>query len=226
LQRGFDQVVHDIALMDLGVAFALDRAGIVGEDGETHQGAFDISYLRGIPNMTLLAPYNETTMKLCMAFAKEYTHPCAFRYPRGAFLAADRESPAYELGKSVLLQEGEEILFVGYGNGVGRAEQVAELVEAQQGSKVGILDLRFVKPLDEKMLVTLAKTYKKWFVFSDSAKMGGVGSAILELLNEKKIQDVALTSFEYDDAFITHGNTKLVEESLGILPEQLAKKIL
>ena len=222
LQRGFDQVIHDIALMDLGVAFALDRAGIVGEDGETHQGAFDISYLRGIPNMTLLAPYNEITMKLCMEFAKEYDHPCAFRYPRGAFLAEDRESPAFELGKSVLLQEGEDILFIGYGNGVGRAEQTASLLE----QKVAILDLRFVKPLDEEMLIRLSAKYKKWFVFSDSAKMGGVGSAILELLSEKKIQDVALTSFEYDDAFITHGNTKLVEESLGILPEQLAKRIL
>ena len=222
LQRGFDQVIHDIALMDLGVAFAMDRAGIVGEDGETHQGAFDISYLRGIPNMTLLAPYNESTMKLCMAFAKEYNHPCAFRYPRGAFLAKDRESQAFELGKSVLLQEGEEILFIGYGNGVGRAEQVAALVEA----KVAILDLRFVKPLDEEMLIRLSKTYKKWFIFSDSAKMGGVGSAILECLSENKIQNVVLTSFEYDDAFITHGNTKLVEESLGLLPEQLAKKIM
>ena len=222
LQRGFDQVIHDIALMDLGVAFALDRAGIVGEDGETHQGAFDISYLRGIPNMTLLAPYNEATMKLCMSFAKEYNHPCAFRYPRGPFLAEDRESPVYELGKSVLLQEGDDILFIGYGNGVGRAQQVAVLLEA----KVAILDLRFVKPLDEKMLVKLSETYKKWFVFSDSAKMGGVGSALLELLSEKKINDVSLTSFEYDDTFITHGNTKLVEESLGILPEQLAKRIL
>jgi 1-deoxy-D-xylulose-5-phosphate synthase len=222
LQRGFDQVIHDIALMDLGVAFALDRAGIVGEDGETHQGAFDISYLRGIPNMTLLAPYNETTMKLCMAFAKEYDHPCAFRYPRGAFLAEDRESSAYELGKSALLKEGEEILFIGYGNGVGRAEEVAELVEVNPA----VLDLRFVKPLDEEMLVTLSQKYKKWFVFSDSAAQGGVGSAILELLSEKKIQDVALTTFEYSDAFITHGNTKLVEESLGILPEQLAKRIV
>ena len=222
LQRGFDQVIHDIALMDLGVAFALDRAGIVGEDGETHQGAFDISYLRGIPNMTLLAPYNETTMKLCMAFAKEYDHPCAFRYPRGAFLAEDRESPAYELGKSVLLKEGEEILFIGYGNGVGRAEEVAELVEANPA----VLDLRFVKPLDEEMLVALSAKYKKWFVFSDSAAQGGVGSAILELLSQKKIKDVELTTFEYNDAFITHGNTKLVEESLGILPEQLAKRIL
>lgn len=222
LQRGYDQVIHDIALMDLGVAFALDRAGIVGEDGETHQGAFDISYLRGIPNMTLLAPYNETTMKLCMRFAKEYDHPCAFRYPRGAFLAEDAESPAYELGKSVLLNEGEEILFIGYGNGVGRAQKVAELIE----SNPAVLDLRFVKPLDEEMLLALSSRYKKWFVFSDSAAQGGVGSAILELLSQKKIKDVALTTFEYSDAFITHGNTKLVEESLGILPEQLAERIV
>ncbi|MDQ7084453.1 MAG: transketolase C-terminal domain-containing protein, partial [Sulfurovum sp.] len=222
LQRGFDQVVHDIALMDLGVAFAIDRAGIVGEDGETHQGAFDISYLRGIPNMTLLAPYNDTTMKLCMTFAKDYTHPCAFRYPRGAFLVKDRESPVYELGKSHLLQEGEELLFVGYGNGVGRAEATAKLLDKD----IAILDLRFVKPLDKEMLILLAKKYKKWFVFSDSAKMGGVGSAILECLAEEKIQDVGLTSFEYSDTFITHGNTKLVEESLGILPEQLALKII
>jgi len=221
LQRGYDQVIHDIALMDLGVVFAIDRAGIVGEDGETHQGAFDISFLRAIPNMTLLAPYNETTMKLAMAFAKEYDHPCAFRYPRGAFMAPDRESPAFELGKSELLQEGEEILFIGYGNGVGRAEKTAALLD----KKVAILDLRFVKPLDEEMLVKLSSDYKKWFVFSDSAAQGGVGSAILELLSQKKIQDISLTSFEYDDAFITHGNTKLVEESLGILPEQLAKKI-
>jgi len=221
LQRGYDQVIHDIALMDLPVVFALDRAGIVGEDGETHQGVFDISFLRAIPNMTLFAPYNETTMKSAMSFAKEYEHPCAFRYPRGAFLSEDRESPAFELGRSVLLQEGEEILFIGYGNGVGRAEQTAALMD----EKIAILDLRFVKPLDEEMLLTLSQKYKKWYVFSDSAKQGGVGSAILEFLAEKKIQDIALTSFEYDDAFITHGNTKLVEESLGLLPEQLAKRI-
>jgi 1-deoxy-D-xylulose-5-phosphate synthase len=222
LQRGYDQVIHDIALMDLGVVFAIDRAGIVGEDGETHQGAFDISFLRAIPNMTLLAPYNETTMKHAMHFAKEYEHPCAFRYPRGAFISEDCESPEYELGKSVLIQEGEEILFVGYGNGVGRAEQTARLLD----KKIAILDLRFVKPLDEEMLVKLSRDYKKWFVFSDSAAQGGVGSAILELLSQKKIKDISLTTFEYDDTFITHGNTKLVEESLGLLPEQLAQKIV
>jgi len=221
LQRGYDQVIHDIALMDLGVVFAMDRAGIVGEDGETHQGVFDISFLRAIPNMTLFAPYNETTMQEAMKFAKDFDHPCAFRYPRGAFWAEDRESPAFELGRSVLLQEGEDILFIGYGNGVGRAEQTAALMD----EKIAILDLRFVKPLDEEMLLTLSQKYKRWYVFSDSAKQGGVGSAILELLSQKAIQDISLTTFEYDDAFITHGNTKLVEESLGILPEQLAQKV-
>jgi len=222
LQRGYDQVIHDICLMDLPVVFALDRAGIVGEDGETHQGVFDISFLRAIPNMTLFAPCNETTMKLSMSFAKEYAHPCALRYPRGAFLAKDRESPAFELGKSELLQEGDEILFIGYGNGVGRAQQTAALLD----QNIAILDLRFVKPLDEEMLLELSKKYKRWYVFSDSARQGGVGSAILECLSQNKINDIALTSFEYDDAFITHGNTKLVEESLGLLPEQLAKKIV
>ncbi len=222
LQRGYDQVIHDICLMDLGVAFAMDRAGIVGEDGETHQGVFDISFLRAIPNMTLLAPYNETSMKKVMVFSKGYDHPCAFRYPRGAFIAEDADVPDYELGESHLLKEGNNILFIGYGNGVGRAKQVSELVKAD----IAMLDLRFVKPLDEKMLIDLSKKYKKWFIFSDSVKQGGVGSAILEFLSQKQIKDISLTTFEYDDAFITHGNTKKVEESLGLLPEQLAKKIV
>ncbi|MCB4742861.1 MAG: 1-deoxy-D-xylulose-5-phosphate synthase [Sulfurovum sp.] len=222
LQRGYDQVIHDICLMDLGITFALDRAGIVGEDGETHQGVFDISYLRPIPNITLLAPYNESSMKKVMAFAKDYESPCVFRYPRGAFLAKDCEVPDYELGKAHLLQEGEsDILLVGYGNGVGRAEQTAVLL----AQKPAILDLRFVKPLDKIMLKILSKKYRRWYLFSDSARQGGVGSAILELFVELGIDNVALISFEYDDNFITHGNTKLVEESLGILPIQIAQRI-
>jgi len=224
LQRGYDQVIHDTCLMDLPVVFALDRAGIVGEDGETHQGVFDISFLRVVPNMTLFAPRDEKSFHQAMAFAAEYQHPCSLRYPRGSFTQTDLpESVAFELAKSQLLRSNDsDILFIGYGNGVGRAYETATFIERD----VSILDLRFVKPLDEEMLVNMAKKHKNWFVFSDSTKMGGVASAISEFLADMKIQDVALTSFEYSDNFITHGNTKLVEESLGLLPEQLAQKVI
>ena len=222
LQRGYDQVIHDICLMNLGVVFAIDRAGIVGEDGETHQGVFDISFLRVIPNMTIFAPSSDSSMVEAMRFAKDFPTPCAFRYPRGAFSYQEENSEPFELGKSRTIQEGKDILFIGYGNGVGRAVETAKLLKDKNPT---ILDLRFVKPLDKERLKELSKTHKKWFIFSDSAKIGGVGSAILELLSDEGIKDIDLTSFEYEDEFITHGNTKLVEESLGILPEQLARRV-
>jgi 1-deoxy-D-xylulose-5-phosphate synthase len=224
LQRGYDQVVHDVCLMDLPVVFALDRAGIVGEDGETHQGVFDVSFLRAIPNMTLFAPRDEKSFHQAMAFATAYEHPCSLRYPRGSFIST-AELPAsqeFTLGKAQLLLSTEnDILFIGYGNGVGRAYETSKLLDKE----VSILDLRFVKPLDTEMLREMAKHHKKWFVFSDTSKMGGVASALLEFLADEKIMDVEVESFEYDDTFITHGNTKAVEESLGILPEQLAQRI-
>lgn len=224
LQRGFDQVIHDTCLMDLPVVFALDRAGIVGEDGETHQGVFDVSFLRLIPNMTLFAPRDERSFHQAMAFASTYEHPCSLRYPRGTFKDTSGliEPTNFELGKSQLLQSSEsDILFIGYGNGVGRANEVSSLLE----DEVALLDLRFVKPLDSSMLEHLAKKHKKWFIFSDTSKAGGVASAILEFLSAQKIEGVVVESFEYEDEFITHGNTLLVEESLGLLAQQLAQKV-
>ena len=223
LQRGFDQVIHDVCLMDLPVVIAMDRAGIVGEDGETHQGAYDISFLRLIPNMTLCAPRDEKSFHQIVEFAATYEHPCAIRYPRGAFFEADLpESLPFEKGKAqLLLANDSDRLFIGYGNGVGRAAQTIALME----QKPSLLDLRFVKPLDDAMLRKMAAEHKQWYVFSDSARLGGVGSALLEWLSEAKITDVSVVSFEYDDEFIKHGNTRLVEESLGLLPEQLAAAI-
>ncbi len=225
LQRAYDQVIHDTCLMDLPVVFACDRAGIVGEDGETHQGTFDISFLRIIPNMTLFAPRDEQSFHHAMEFAHTYGHTCSLRYPRGSFLDCGDlpDSEPFELGKSQLLQESEsEILLIGYGNGVGRAYQTSLELE----EKPAILDLRFVKPLDEAMLESLSKKYKRWYIFSDSAKRGGVGSAILEFLDENGIKGVDVVSFEYPDHFIIHGNTAKVEESLGLLPYQLAQRIM
>jgi 1-deoxy-D-xylulose-5-phosphate synthase len=224
LQRAYDQVIHDACIMALPVVFAIDRAGIVGEDGETHQGTFDISYLRAIPNLTLFAPRDEASMHHAVAFAHQMQTPCAFRYPRGAFTPVPYKSKPMELGKADLLKEADsEILLIGYGAGVGRAFETMKLLDKE----VALLDLVFVKPLDEKLLTELAKRYSRWYVFSDSAKMGGVGSAICEFLAENNLhEEVTVITFEYEDAFITHGNTKLVEESLGLLPQQLAKKII
>ncbi|MBD3798067.1 MAG: 1-deoxy-D-xylulose-5-phosphate synthase, partial [Campylobacterales bacterium] len=153
--------------------------------------------------------------------AKEMITPCAFRYPRGAFIASDCESSPFVLGKSVILQKGSDIAFIGYGNGVGRAIEVEKLVDFTPT----IVDLRFVKPLDGEVLMNLSKTHKSWFVFSDSVKIGGVGSAILEFLNVSRINDINLVTFEYDDTFITHGATSDVEYSLGLTPLQLSQKI-
>ena len=221
LQRGFDQIVHDVCLMNLPVVFAIDRAGIVGNDGETHQGAFDISYLRFLPNMIICAPRDDETLENSLQFAYEAKSPCAIRYPRGAFSKLEFDSSKFELGKAELLKDGSsKKLFIGYGAGVSRAIETEKLHK----DDIAILDLRFVKPLDEDKLKELSSKYDDWYVFSDSQKEGGVASSILEFLNKAKIC-VNVTSFEYEDDFIQHGDTKIVEESLGILPEQLVKRI-
>ena len=223
LQRGYDQVIHDVCLMNLPVVFALDRAGIVGEDGETHQGAFDISYLRAIPNMTLCAPRDEQSMHQAVAFAAAFDSPLGLRYPRGNFLEADLpDSEPFTLAKSqLLIASDSNVLLIGYGNGVGRAAQT----RAHLSHESALLDLRFVKPLDAPMLQRMAQQHKRWYVFSDSAAHGGVASALLEWLSEAGIQDVSVSTFEFEDRFIPHGATAEVEQALGLRPEQLAKKI-
>ena len=226
LQRAYDQVIHDACIMNLNVVFAIDRAGIVGEDGETHQGIFDISYLSAIPHMTLLAPRDEKSMHHALGYSYTHQGPLAIRYPRGSFFeCSDFESLPFEYGKAQLLKEGEgNILLLGYGNGVGKAVETAAFLQ-QEGVDVAIVDLRFAKPLDEVLLATLAQRYKQWYVFSDSAKIGGVGSLIGQF-KEKMNLHVKIESFEYDDIFITHGATPLIEEQLGISAKQLSQRII
>jgi 1-deoxy-D-xylulose-5-phosphate synthase len=224
LQRAYDQVIHDAAIMNLGVVFAIDRAGVVGEDGETHQGAFDISYLNAIPNMTVFAPRDDIGMKYAVEFGYRYNGVCAFRYPRSNFLSCDGfESSPFEYGIGEILKKGEsEKLFIGFGNGVGRALLCAKLINED----ISIVDLRFVKPLDKELLRKLAKKHKEWYIFSDSAKRGGVGEIVSGFLAEENIKNITITSFEYPDTFIQHGNTMEIEEALEILPHQLAERII
>ena len=226
LQRAYDQVIHDTCILNLNVVFAIDRAGIVGEDGETHQGAFDISYLSAIPNMSLMAPRDEKSMHAAIEYSYKHQGPLAIRYPRGSFLPSDAyEAQAFEYGKAQLLQEGKsDILLIGYGNGVGKAIACAKLLK-EESVDVGIVDLRFAKPLDKELLVRLAQQYSQWFVISESAKIGGIGSLLMGLKEENSLH-VSITSFEYTDHFIMHGATHLVEEKLHITPEHIARSIM
>jgi len=221
LQRGFDSIVHDVCLMNLGVTFCIDRAGIVGADGETHQGQFDISFLRFLPNMTLMAPRDSATLEYALEFATAFDSPLAIRYPRGAFSSLPYTATPFEYGKAeVLKNANSKIALLGYGAGVGRAVETEKLHK----DDLTIVDLRFVKPLDEDLLKNLAKTTKKWYVFSDSQAQGGVGSALLEFVSKYDL-NIKIKTFEYEDIYIQHGDTKLLEEELGLLPYQIVEKI-
>jgi len=224
LQRAFDQIVHDVCLMNLPVTFCIDRAGIVGADGETHQGQFDINFLRFLPNMTLIAPRDEGSFENALEFAKDYNSPLAIRYPRGSFKTLQYPSAQFDTPKIEILKmafDNSDIALIGYGAGVSRAIETEKFYDGE----LTIVDLIFLKPLPKESLKLLASKTKKWYIFSDSQAQGGVGSAILEFISEEKL-NIEVVSFEYDDLYIQHGDTKLLEEELGILPEQLVSKIV
>jgi 1-deoxy-D-xylulose-5-phosphate synthase len=222
LQRGYDQIIHDVCIDKYPVIFAIDRAGLVGQDGETHQGLFDIGYLKIIPNITLFAPRCFKTLEYAMDFAINYTkNATAFRYPRGAFYEVEVEATPFEYGKAELLKKSKKIMLIGYGNGVGRAWQVMKLLE-KEGIEAGVLDLRFIKPLDEELLKSIEA--KTWFVFSDSAKKGGVAESLQSFSNEYSLHK-NIISFEIEDRFVPHGNTNDIEKMLEIDVESLAKRV-
>lgn len=226
LQRGFDQIIHDVALQNLPVIFALDRAGIVGEDGETHQGLLDIAYFRVAKNIVMFAPRDNNTLIDSVKYAANLGKACAFRYPRGSFIKTVKEykSSGFENPKIDILIDNQDanILLVGYGNGTARALATAEILEGQN-FKVSVIDLKFLNPLDIETLNILTQKYKKWYVFSDSIKSGGVASALFEALMPC---DILIQSFELDTPFIEHGNTALLEDKLEITPNKLAQILI
>ncbi|MDE7175321.1 MAG: 1-deoxy-D-xylulose-5-phosphate synthase [Helicobacter sp.] len=228
LQRAFDQIIHDVGIMQMPVKFAIDRAGIVGEDGETHQGVFDIAYLNMIPHFVLFAPRDQATLESAVHFAHHFSSaPCAFRYPRKSFkLGENLFAPTpFTLGKLEILRNSQsEILLLGYGNGVGRAYECLLELE-KQNILCSLVDLRFVKPLDKEVLLTLSKNHKKWFIFSDSAKIGGVGQILSAFAQENNLQ-IKIHSFEFEDDFIPHGKAEEIEEQLGLDTPHLTQQIL
>lgn len=216
LQRAYDSLIHDSAILNLDMVFALDRAGIVGNDGKTHQGVFDISYLSCIPNFKICAPTNTKSFKLLLEYATSKVGPIAIRYPRGAF-SLD-ESYEASLKAHYIKNANSNISFLGFGEGVAKALEVSKEINAN------VIDLVFAKPLDEDFLLNLSKSSNEWHIFSDSVKIGGLQSIISSFILKNNL-DIKLISYEYEDEFITHGNTKEVLQSLKLDANSIINKI-
>jgi 1-deoxy-D-xylulose-5-phosphate synthase len=226
LQRAFDQIVHDVCLQSLPVTFCLDRAGLVGDDGPTHHGVFDIAYLRPLPNMTLMAPRDEAMLVHMLHTALQLgSGPAAIRYPRGEALGvALPDTPRIiEVGKGEILREGERVALVGYGTGVAQALGAADLL-AERGLDVTVADARFAKPLDTGLLAQLAAEHDLLVTIEEGVLQGGFGSGVWEALSDvgpaPRILRIGLP-----DRYVTHGAPKLLHEEVGFTPERIAERI-
>ncbi len=218
LQRAFDQVIHDVCLQDLNVTIAMDRAGIVGADGPTHHGLLDIAYLRGYPNIVLMAPKDEAEMRDMMLTAIEHPGPAALRYPRGNGFGVDiSEAPKQiEIGKAEILRDGGEVAIIAYGSMVYPAVEAAKNL-AKDGIESTVINARFVKPLDSELLIALAQTMRLIVTVEDAYLAGGFGSAILELLEENGLSDkVRVVRMGVPDRIVTHGDPKLLLAKYGL----------
>ncbi|MGI9165443.1 MAG: 1-deoxy-D-xylulose-5-phosphate synthase [Pyrinomonadaceae bacterium] len=218
LQRGFDQLVHDVCIQDLNVKFCLDRGGIAGGDGPTHHGLLDIAYLRGVPNIVVMAPKDEGEMRDMMLTMFEHVGPAAMRYPRGNGVGAsiDREPELLEIGKAEVLRDGGEIAIVAYGSMVHPSLRAAAHL-AKDGIEATVVNARFAKPLDAQLLLALARTKRLIVTVEEAYLAGGFGSAVLEALEENGLQDrVRVVRMGIPDRLVTHGDPKLLLAKYGL----------
>ncbi len=218
LQRAFDQIVHDVCIQNLNVKFCLDRAGIVGGDGPTHHGLLDIAYLRGVPNMIVMAPKDEGELRDMLYTMLQHDGPAAVRYPRGNGIGADltRAPQLLEPGKAEILRDAGEVAIVAYGSMVNPAAQAAERL-AKDGIETTLVNARFVKPLDASLLLALARTKRLIVTIEEAYLAGGFGSAVAELLEENGLLDqVRLVRMGVPDRLVTHGDQKLLLAKFGL----------
>ena len=220
LQRAFDPVVHDVALQKLPVVFCMDRAGLSGDDGPTHHGLFDISYLRGIPDMVLMAPKDEDELADMMATALTIDGPSAIRYPRGAVAGVECKSDAQPvpLGKAEVLSDGSDVAILGLGPMIAMARELADRLE-QEGFSAAVINPRFVKPIDREMLEQYSHRVAAFVTFEDHVKMGGFGSAVLEALQEMG-SAVPVVRIGWPDHFIEHGKIDSLRARYGLTVDE------
>ena len=226
MQRAYDSILHDICMQKLHVTMCLDRAGLVGDDGYTHHGVFDYAYLRSIPNMTIMAPKDENELRHMMKTALSFNGPISVRYPRGSGVGVDITEPMHELpiGKAEVLREGTELCFWAIGSMVQSAVQAADKLK-EQGIDAGVVNMRFAKPLDKELLIEHAKRYGKIVTLEEGVLAGGVGSEVLEILDDAGLlQQCAVLRLGIPDEFVTHGDKKLLFRDLGLDTDAIVQK--
>ncbi len=231
-QRAYDQVIHDVAMQNLPVIFCVDRAGVVGADGETHQGTLDMAFFRLVPNLSIMAPKDFQELEDMLEEATKWERPVVIRYPRGGedLTVNLGDQNKVEYGKAEMIQEGREITIIAIGKMVARAKRVAEIL-AKEGKSVEIINSRFLKPLDEKMILSSLRKTKQAITLEDGTIINGLGTAVKELVMKERENNpsgdiIKVKTFAYPDEYIPHGSVEQLEKMYGLSEEQIAKEVV
>jgi len=227
LQRAFDQIIHDVCLQDLPVVFAMDRSGIVGDDGKTHQGTLDLSYLTLIPNLIVSAPKDENELQCLLYTAVKSGHPMAIRYPRGTGLGVklDTELHPIPIGKGEILKSGEDIVILAIGTTVAPALEAAQELAAN-GIEATVVNARFAKPLDSELIVDLASRIKRVVTVEENTLSGGFGSSVVDLLQKSGVSDVQVKSIGLPDEFIEQGPQTILRSKYDLDAKGILRQVL
>ncbi|MBR6504600.1 MAG: 1-deoxy-D-xylulose-5-phosphate synthase [Clostridia bacterium] len=224
-QRAYDQVIHDICIQNLPVIMCVDRAGLVGNDGETHQGLFDLSYFNIIPNVIIMAPKDFKELESMLEFAVTLNKPVVIRYPRGSQELNFEKQDKIILGKSEKLRSGNDISILAIGKMTSKAIKVADKLK-EKGIEAEVINVRFLKPLDEKIIIESISKTKKVITIEDNILKGGLATSISELIINRKLKDIEIKSFGYPDVFIKHGSVEETEEIYGLSIDNIVRNIL
>ena len=227
MQRAYDQIMHDVALQNLHVVFVLDRAGLVGADGPTHHGAFDLSFLRTVPGMTIMAPSDENELRDMMTAAIDMKGPVAIRYPRGTALAEEMLPPAatFDAKLPKVIEQGKDILLLGAGFMTNELKKTSKILK-EHGYNPTLVDARFIKPLDEECYRGLFENHKVVVTLEDNTRIGGYGSAVMELMQDLGFTDKKLFRFGLPDHFVEQGDIPSLYKLLKIDGESVANQLM
>ncbi|HEY2324962.1 MAG TPA: transketolase C-terminal domain-containing protein, partial [Thermoanaerobaculia bacterium] len=226
LQRAFDQVFHDVAIMDLPVVFALDRAGIAGQDGPTHHGIYDMAYLRVFPNMICMAPKDENELRHMVKTAFETGHPTSLRYPRGNAVGVtmDPEMKSLPVGKGEVVREGGAATIFAIGVEVWPAIEAAQIL-AKENIEVAVVNARFIKPLDDELIARFCKPYAKVITVEEGSLAGGFGSAVMERAQQLGIENVEFHRIGIPDEYVHHGAQDILRAQYDLHAEGIARRV-